>query len=164
MKCPVCSEACLVLGADKSGLCIDCQKCGELTIKLGSITGIKIIDKTSITAKVHRRESKYKFIITPLIHPISFCLLYIPVVISIVYASYIHKFSYFFILVPGFWCYFTVVLLIDSFFKGIIEDNQGIAIRQESPILYWLKMLIWFLLYVFASTFPILFAIQEVMK
>ena len=106
---------------------------------------------------VYHRHS----LLAPLRHSIPFAIIFLPVVASIIAASMIHKFSFFYLVIPGFWCYGVGGLILDGVFGGSFSDNYGTALRSKSPIRFWGKIGIWSLFYILAAAFPIGFALQE---
>ena len=100
-------------------------------------------------------------LLVPLRHSVPFAIIFLPVVASIIAASIIHKFSFFYLLIPGFWCYGVGGFILDGVFGGSFSDNYGTASRSKSPIRFWGKIGIWSLFYILAAAFPIGFALQE---
>ena len=97
----------------------------------------------------------------PRTHPWLFISCYSPVIASIIAGSIIHQFSWFYIIIPGFFCFGVSCFLLDGLLSGVMTDNHGTAIRTRTPIRYWLKIGIWTAAYLFALLVPIGFALQE---
>jgi hypothetical protein len=83
------------------------------------------------------------------------------VVASVVAASIIHRFSWFYLVIPGAWCWFVGGFLIHSAITGVIEDNSGRLFRPIAPKRFWLRFSLWSFAYVFAAVIPLGFALQE---
>ena len=107
------------------------------------------------------QEASAPLLLTPKKHPFPFMALYLPVIGSIIAASFIHKFSFFYLLIPGLWCYGVGCFIINGLYSGSMSDNHGTALRLKSPVRFWGKIGIWFLFYLFAMVYPIGFAMQE---
>jgi hypothetical protein len=103
-------------------------------------------------------------LLAPKRHLVPFIIIFLPVVASVVAASMIHEFSFFYILIPGFWCYGVGGFILDGLFAGRISDNHGTAVRGGSPFRFWGKIGIWSLFYLFTAAYPIGFALQESAK
>ena len=86
--------------------------------------------------------------------------MFLPVVLSIAAATMIHRFSFFYLLIPGFWCYCVGCFILDGVFSG----RYGNRSRANAPIRFWGNIAIWSLFYIFAAYFPIGFAKQESAK
>lgn len=93
-------------------------------------------------------------------HPRPFLLCFAPVVASVVAASLIHRFTWFYLFIPGLWCWFVGSFLIHGAVTGVIEDNSGKVVRTLSPKRYWLRFSLWSFGYTFAAMFPLAFALQ----
>jgi hypothetical protein len=102
--------------------------------------------------------------LAPKRHPISFVIIFLPVVASVVAASMIHEFSFFYILIPGIWCYGVGGSILNGLFSGKMNDTHGAAVRASSPFRFWGKIGIWSLFYLTAAAYPIGFALQESAK
>ena len=100
-------------------------------------------------------------LLTPLRHPVIFLCIFLPVIASIVAGSIIYEFSYFYLLIPGFWCYGVGCFLINGFAKGSLKDNQGNAILASNPLRFWSKAALWIAAYIFAMVYPLGYGIQE---
>ena len=87
--------------------------------------------------------------------------MFLPVVASIVAAAVIHEFSFFYIIIPGFWCYAVAGFCIHDIETGSVTDNYGTVTRSGSPFRFWTKVGVWLLFYLFAMCFPIGYAMQE---
>ncbi len=141
---------------------LSCPECGDLRIKLGSIFGLEVIRSGSEEDDLSDyKEESASLLLTPKRHPLLFIVLYLPVVASIIVATIIHEFTVFYLLIPGVWCYGVGCFIIEGIYKGSMSDNHGTALRSKSPVRFWGKIGIWFLFYVFATAFPIGFAMQE---
>lgn len=160
--CPVCDARSIVLGGDRDGMYLDCPKCGELRITLGRLWGLQAIrpgsgeDELADCPPVP--DSPF---LAPKRHLVPFIIIFLPVVASVVTASVIHEFKFFYILIPGFWCYVVGGVILDGIFSGCVSDNSGTAVRRRSPIRFWGKIGIWSLFYLFAAAVPIGVAMQE---
>ena len=128
----------------------------------GSIFSLKVthIGKEDTELSEYQDESA-SILLTPKKYLIPFFILFLPVIASIIIASTRHEFSFFYFLIPGVWCYGVGCLLIKGICNGRISDSHGTAIRSKSPIRFWGKISVWFLFYLFATAFPIGYAIQE---
>jgi hypothetical protein len=87
--------------------------------------------------------------------------LMLPVLISVIISSVIYRFSFFYILIPGFWCYVVGDMLVNGIKTGSLSDNHGTAIRSKQSIRFWGKFALWTCAYIFATSFPVGYAIQE---
>lgn len=101
----------------------------------------------------------------PIAHPISFLIIFFPAFASIVAASVIHRFQFFYILVPGFWCFAVASSCLHDVYSGKmcfrgLGNSQAIS-RSKAPIQFWGTIGIWALFYLFAAAFPIGYALQE---
>lgn len=160
--CPKCDGKSFVSGWNRDGIYLDCPNCGELRFKLGSLLGlrtIKIGSDEDETAEFY--ENTGSFLSAAKRHFIPFCVIFFPVVASVVIASVIHRFQFFYILIPGFWCYAVGGFILDGIYSGRASDNHGTAVRSKSPIRFWGKITIWSLAYLFAAASPIGVALQE---
>jgi len=97
----------------------------------------------------------------PRTHPWLFASLYLPAIASIIAGAIIYRFSWLSLILPGVWCFAVACFLVDALISGTITDNHGTAIRERSPIRYWLKVAFWSLGYLFALVFPVAYALQE---
>jgi hypothetical protein len=162
LGCPRCNAPSRVTGGNHDGVFLACPACGDLRLKLGSPFGLKATKMGSVEGEF----AGYNYgprspLRAPLRHFGPFAILCLPVVASIAVASVIHKFSFFYLLIPGFWCYAVGGLIVDAVCAGQMSDNHGTASRSRMPLRFWSKVLIWSLAYLFATAFPVGFAIQE---
>lgn len=163
--CPECDARSFVPRGDRDGIYLNCPNCGERQIKIGRLGGLRT---------VRPETEEYDFLVQwsdpgsplrgPNRHPVAFAVIFLPVVASVIVASVIHRFSFFYLLIPGFWCYGVGGFILNGIFSGGFSDNQGTALRRISPFRFWGKIGIWSLFYLFAAAFPIGFAIQESRK
>lgn len=162
MGCPLCNERGFVSGGDGDGIYLECPRCGKLRLKIGRIDAWRAIRRGSVDDDLAKcPPSPGSPLLAPKRHFVPFIIIFLPVVASVVAASVIHEFSFFYILIPGFWCYAVGGFILDGIFSGSVSDNSGTAVRQRSPIRFWGKIGLWSLFYIFAAAFPIGFAIQE---
>ncbi len=162
LGCPLCDARSFVSGGDRDGVYLDCPHCGELRLKIGRIFGLQAIRTGSAEDDLAESPaSPGSPLLAPKRHLVPFVIIFLPVVASVVTASMIHKFSFFYILIPGFSCYALGGVILDALFSGSASDNHGTALRSRSPVRFWGKIGIWSLFYLFAAAFPISFAIQE---
>ena len=154
MGCPNCNAASPVTGGNQDGMWLDCPKCGELALRLGRLG--KLVAEEPVTVEdVHEEQGSPLRL--PKRHPVAFALMIAPVVISIIAASVIHRFSFFYLIIPGFWCYGVSCFTLEAIFSG----TYGRYTRSRQPIRFWGNILIWSLFYLFAAYFPIGYAKQE---
>lgn len=162
MGCPRCDAQSHVSGGDAEGMYLECPGCGELRLKVGRVFGLKVIEPGSeeddLADYRPGEESPLKM---PGRYPYAFAMLFLPVVGSIIAGSMIHEFSFFYVLIPGFWCFAVGCFLMDAFARGSVSDNSGTAMRSRAPFSFWGKIVLWFAFYVLAATFPVGFGIQE---
>lgn len=162
LGCPLCDTRSTVSRGDRDGMYLDCPHCGELRIKVGRISGLQAVRPGSVDDELTEHPASMdSLLLAPKRHLLPFSIIFLPVVASVVTASMIHKFSFFYILIPGFWCYAVGGFILDALFSGNVSDSHGTAIRRGSPIRFWSKIGIWSLFYLFAAAFPVGFAIQE---
>lgn len=161
MKCPVCSAKSRVTGGNADGMLLDCPACGTLRLKTKWLR-LQAIRPGSEDDDLAECPPPTKEILKlPLRHPLPFLALFLPVIGSIAASAVIHEFTFFFLLVPGFWCYAVACFLLDALFTGRIQDNTGTSLRSKSPFRFWWECAIWALAYLFALSFPVGFALQE---
>ena len=162
LGCPICDARSFVSGGDRDGMYLECPHCGDLRLKVGRLFGLRAIRPGSADDDLAEYPvSTSSPLLAPKRHLVPFIIIFLPVVASVVAASVIHEFSFFYILIPGFWCYAAGGFILDGIFSGSVSDNHGTAVRRRSPIRFWGKIGIWSLFYIFAMAFPIGFAIQE---
>jgi hypothetical protein len=162
LGCPLCNSRSLISGGNRDGMYLDCPHCGALRIKVGRLFGLQVIHSGSVDDELSDcPTAPGSILLAPKRHLVPFIIIFLPVVASIVAASLIHEFNFFYIVIPGFWCYAVGGFILDGVFSGSMSDNHGTAVRGRSPVRFWCKIGIWSLFYVFATTFPICFAIQE---
>lgn len=162
--CPLCNARSFVSGGDRDGMNLGCPHCGELRLKIGRLGPLRVIRPESVVEDeeaVEEPASLGSLLLAPKRHFVPFIIIFLPVVASVVAASYIHEFSFFYILIPGFWCYAVGGVLLDGIFSGRITDSDGTVVRRKSPVRFWGKIGIWSLAYIFAMVFPIGYAMQE---
>ena len=160
--CPTCNAKSHVLGGDRDGMCLDCPNCGELRLKPGGLFRLKAIQCGSDEDELaDYHPDSHSPLLAPKRHWIPFLIIYLPVVGSVIAASAIHKFMFFYLLIPGFWCFAVGGVILDGIFSGSISDNHGTALRSKSPFRFWGKIGIWSIAYLLAAAFPIGFALQE---
>ena len=162
LGCPRCNARSHVSGGGRDGLYLNCPDCGELRLKLGSLFGLKVIQcgsEQDDLADYH--PAAHSPLLAPKQHLIPFLIIFLPVVGSVIAASVIHEFSFFYLLIPGFWCYAVGGFILDGIFGGSMSDNHGTALRSKAPFRFWGKIGIWSLFYLFAAAFPIGYACQE---
>ena len=80
---------------------------------------------------------------------------------SVVAACLIHRFSWFYLLIPGVWCLLVGTMQWRSLQTGVIEDNTGRVMRRHHPFRFWCKFAIWTVAYLFAASVPVFYALQE---
>lgn len=162
MGCPICDARSFVQGGNRDGVYFDCPHCGELRIKAGRLFGMQVTRTgTEDDDLADYRPDNASPLLAPKRHPVPFAIIFLPVVASIVVASVIHEFSFFYLLIPGFWCHAVGGFILDGIFSGSMSDNHGTALRARMPIRFWGKIAIWSLAYIFATVFPIGYALQE---
>lgn len=154
-------------GGDRNGMFLDCPGCGFLRVETGFLSGMKMIkrgehDDEEESADDHPlSDSPLR---APLRHLVPFLIIFSPVVAAVIAASVIHEFSFFYLIIPGFFCYAVGGLILNAIYHGSLSDNHGTALRSRSPIRFWAKVAIWSIAYLFAAVFPIGFALQESAK
>ena len=160
--CPLCKRKCYNVEMGTNGMVVDCPECGQLRLKSQVIVGLKIIRSGTAEDDLASYEpANCSPLRAPLQYPVPFAVIYFPVVLSVIVASIIHQFTFFYLLIPGFWCYCVGGFLLDAYFRGSISDNTGTAVRSSSPFSFYRKIAFWALFYILAAVFPIGFAIQE---
>lgn len=173
MGCPQCSRASKVYAGSGHVLYLECPECGELRVSFGRMGPLKIygeesLDETDDPSEWEENQKDgagfKRLMSTPRRYPVACTLIYAPVAGSVVAASIIHEFSYFYIIIPGFWCYVIGAMLVEAIKRGRIADNHGSAVHIKQPVRFWLKASIWIGGYVFAACFPIFYALQESRK
>ncbi len=165
LGCPICDAKSCVAGGDRDGMYLDCPDCGELRLKAGSLFGLKAIKSGSDEDELADYHPNSRSpLLAPWRHFIPFVIIFLPVIASIVVASLIHEFTFFYLLIPGVWCFAVGGFILDGIFGGSMSDNHGTALRSKSPFRFWRKIGIWSLFYVFAAAFPIGYALQEKSK
>ena len=162
MGCPRCGARSQVTGGNRDGMHLDCPSCGDLRIKLGKLWGLKVTNIGSVEDDAdgysYSPDSPLR---APLRHLIPFTIMYLPVILSIIAASVIYKFTFFYLLIPGFWCYAVGGLIVDGLCTGKMRDSSGTATKAKAPFRFWSMILLWLAAYLFAAAFPIGFALQE---
>lgn len=170
MGCPQCDSASKASFGGGNMLCLECPECGELSVSFGRMGPLKIYGEDSVEEDDDPGEWEEnqkdatgfkRLMMTPRRHPVACTLIYAPVVASVVAASIIHEFTFMYLIVPGFWCYAIGAMLVEAIKRGRIADNQGSAVLSKQPVRFWMKASIWIFGYLFATWFPIGFAIQE---
>lgn len=162
MGCPRCNTRSTVTGGDRDGMHLKCPSCGDLRLKFGSLFGLKAIRRgTKEDGLSDYKGETVSLIHTPKRHVVPFMIIFSPVAASIITASIIHRFSFFYLLIPGFWCYGVGCMIIEALHSGSMSDNHGTALRVKTPFRFWSKLGVWFLFYLFALIAPVGFALQE---
>jgi hypothetical protein len=168
MGCPLCDSNAQLLGGDNEGFILRCPECGDVCAQVGRLSGLKawrLEDGEHASdeedEETEEPETSTHLLSFPIRRPGWALAFLLPVVASIIAASLIHRFSFFYLFIPGAWCYFVTCFFIQAFCTGQITDNHGTARRSRSPFRFWFKFGIWVLGYLFALSFPILFAKQE---
>lgn len=158
LGCPSCSANSHVAGGHGDGMFLECPKCGWLRVQVGQLGRLRVarIESEDDDLADWQPDS-----VSPLRHRLAFALLYLPVVLSIAAATILHEFLWFYLLIPGFWCYAAGGFLLNAIFSGQMRDNHGSTLRSRSPFSFWSKFAVWLLFYVFAASFPLGFALQE---
>lgn len=155
MGCPDCNSASIITGGNQDGMWLDCPRCREMKLgmgRLGKLREDEPVEETMV-------ESGSPFLV-PKRHPVAFALTILPVAASIIAASVIHEFSFFYLIIPGFWCFGVSCFTLEAVFSG----RYGSHTRSRQPIRFWGNIAIWSMFYVFAAYFPIGFAKQESAK
>ncbi len=162
LGCPLCDARSLVSGGGRDGVVLECPHCGALRLRIGRPGALRAIRPGSVDDDLAEcPASPGSPLLAPKRHLVPFLIIYIPVVASVVAASVIHRFSAFYLLIPGFWCYGVGGFILDGIFSGRFSDSGGTVGRRRSPIRFWGRIGIWSLFYLFAMAFPIGYAIQE---
>ena len=171
MGCPQCDSASKASFGGGNMLCLQCPECGELSVSFGRIGPLKIYGEDSVEEaeddpgewEENQKDAAgfKRQMTTPWRHPVACAVVYSPVVASVVAASIIHEFTLFYIFIPGFWCYAIGAMLVEAIQRGRIADDQGSAVLSKQPVRFCLKAVIWIFGYLFATWFPIGFALQE---
>lgn len=162
LGCPHCDARSLVSGGGRDGVVLECPHCGTLRMRIGRPGPLRAIRPGSVDDDLAECPvSPGSPLLAPKRHLVPFLIIYTPVVASVVAASVIHRFSAFYILIPGFWCYGVGGFILEGIFSGRMSDNEGTVQRDRSPIRFWGRIGIWALFYLFATAFPIGYAIQE---
>lgn len=171
MGCPLCDSKAQLLGGDGDGFILRCPECGDVCAQVGRLSGLKawrLEDGEHATDEEDEdsaeMETSSHLLSLPRRRPLWALAFLLPVVASIIAASLIHRFSFFYLFIPGAWCYFVTCFFIQALCTGQISDNHGTARRSKSPFRFWAKFGIWMLFYLFALSCPILFARQEQAK
>lgn len=154
MGCPHCNAESPVTGGDRNGMWLDCPKCGELQLRMGRFG--RLLAEEPEETEVDPRESGSPFLI-PKRHPIAFAIVMLPVAGGIIAASVIHEFNFFYLIIPGFWCFGVSCFTLEAIFSG----RYGSHTRDRHPIRFWCNIAIWSMFYLFAAYFPIGYANQE---
>ncbi len=168
MGCPKCERMSRVDQSGRAEMTIECKKCGPLIWEIAFsrlivMTPEQLKERSQRRAKL-RRKKKVRTgspLKAPLWYPKSFAVIFAPVLVSVVAASWIHQFSFFYIIIPGFWCYGVGSFSLHSLMSGEVSMNGRDIMRSESPIAFWLSMIPWIPFYAFALVFPVGFALQE---
>lgn len=164
-RCPRCDAKSSVAGGDSNGMYLDCPECGKLRLKLGHLFGLKAIKCGSHEDELaDYHPNSRSLLLAPKRHFIPFIIIFLPVVASVIAATVIHQFNFFYLIIPGFWCFGVGGFILDGVFGGTMSDNHGTALRDKSPFRFWGKIGIWSLFYLLAAGFPIGYALQESAK
>jgi hypothetical protein len=161
--CPLCGRQSRVIGGSGDGMLLDCPGCGELRLKhFGRPYGFTTIRCGSPEDDLaHPRPRRGALILAPKRHAVAFALVYLPVIASVIAASCIHPFTFFYLLIPGAWCFFIGGFVLDAIADGSIHDNHGTVLRATAPVRFWCTVAIWSSAYLFAAVMPIAYALQE---
>ncbi len=158
MGCPECNAKSPVTGGDQYGMWLDCPKCGEMQLRIGRFGKIVASETDEPVEEIY--EESGSPLRLPKRHPVAFAIVIAPVVVSIIAASVIHEFSFFYLLIPGFWCFGVSCFTLEAVFSG----KYGRYSRSRQPIRFWGNIAIWSMFYLLAAYFPIGFAKQESAK
>ncbi|GAA5496330.1 hypothetical protein Rhal01_02513 [Rubritalea halochordaticola] len=168
LGCPICRAHSEVQGIHQSRITIQCPECGEMDLRIGQLSGLLSNEpKVEITDEDYLADDRprYRSILhVPFCHPVAFGLLYFPVVGVIIAAAVIHQFSWFYLLIPGFFCYFLSGFILESLFTGKMTDKGETITRAYSPFRFYSSLCSWLGVYLFALAFPVGFALQESKK
>lgn len=141
---------------------LDCPKCGELRVSSRFGFSLKAIRVGSEEDVLRDCPPPSENVLTiPRKYPLPFALLFLPMVATVVVASVIDQFRFFYLLIPGFFCYGVACCLIEGYVMGRLSDNSGTVVHSREPFRFWRKAGVWLLVYLFATVAPIGFAIQE---
>ena len=165
MGCPSCKAKSFVSGGNREPILLDCPNCGEMRLNLGRIGPLQTTTaKSEIDEWTKCKPTCKSPLHAPLLYRVPFAILFLPVVGSIVAASVIHQFSFFYLLIPGFWCYAVAGFMLEAIYAGYYNTRQGRIVRRKAPIRFWGVIGLWALFYLFATAFPIGYAKQESRK
>lgn len=84
----------------------------------------------------------------------------LPGIVSLVVATLVYRFSPVY-LMPLAWYCLVGMFLIHGIYEGRLADNHGTAVRQKTPVRFWLKASVWGMGCLFALACPVVFALQE---
>ncbi|QQL44559.1 hypothetical protein [Sulfuriroseicoccus oceanibius] len=162
--CPRCHAPSLATGGGRT-MGLQCPRCGILELQPGRLSGLYVQPKKRPSQLAEKlRLAPISPLLAPMRHWFAFSIIFSPVVASVIAASVIHRFSFIYLLIPGFWCYAVGGFIIAAIASGQISDNQGTATRTQSPLRFWSKVGLWSLFYLFAAASPIGIALQESAK
>lgn len=166
LGCPTCDTRSPVSGLHRGLITLECPQCGHIMFRIGSLSKLQ-----TITSEEERKERKRHRPIAksplhaPFVYRVPFLCLFLPVIASIVAASFIHHFSFFYLIIPGFWSYAVSGFVLESIYAGYFSMRHGGNIsRQNAPIRFWGMIALWMAFYAFAAVFPIGYARQESRK
>lgn len=167
LGCPRCERMCKVNHAGYQVLEMNCEKCGRLVV-LFKMLGLEVLDrdetrKRQVEERKLRRKSgkKVRLLEIPIRYPKAFAAMFLPVVLSIIIGSIIYQFMFFYLIIPGVWCYIIASVLIQAVAMGEIDWKTGTMYRSQKPIRFWLSLLIWMPFYVMSAYMPIGMGLQE---
>jgi hypothetical protein len=145
---------------NRDGMYLTCPDCGDLRAKPG-LLGLKVVHCGTEDDDLRDFKEDHKpSLRIPAKHPLTFAIIFVPVIATIAVGSYLHEFTFFYLVIPGFWCYGIGSMLLQAIYSGAISDNHGTALRSRSPARFWSKFAIWALFYLIGAAVPIGFALQ----
>lgn len=162
MKCPFCGGAGKVGFSKVLGMHLNCPRCGSVRghgflkaqLAHGPLTHSEQEEEAARPGGLQLRDLLRT-------SPLSVgAILALPAA-SVVAASLIHRFSWFYLLIPGAWCLLVGTMQWRSLQTGVIEDNTGRVLRRHHLFRFWCKFAIWTVAYLFAASFPVFYALQE---
>jgi hypothetical protein len=162
MRCPFCGGAGQVGFSKVIGMHLDCPRCGSVRghgflkaqLAHGPLTHSEQEEEEARPGGLPLRD-----LVRTSPWPVV-AILVIPAA-SVVAASLIHRFSWFYLLIPGLGCLLVGTMQWQSLQTGVIEDNTGRVMRRHHPFRFWCKFAIWTVAYLFAASFPLFYALQE---
>lgn len=160
--CPTCSTKSLAYPLYRNRMAIDCPHCGSFHIGLLGVKPITTADSGE-EDEDHHYEG-YALLTYPKTYPALSALVLSPAAASLAITAIIHKFSFFYLLIPGVWCYGVGGFIVISLKSRLIRKNGGWIRASKSPFQFWGTVIIWSIFYLLATYFPIGYAIQEAAK